>query len=110
MVVDNFPLYVNTVQLKTNVKATYTWGNTSVSSEIARTIMVYQEKPLHDGGRLAKHRDLLKSNRAICLKSRKRQAYTTHTVPARTYCERPQHSQPNEHRTSGLKHHINYYL
>ena len=79
MVVDNTPINVNNVLINIS-QATCTWDNTSdheknQDKEIQRRIMA-------GWAAYAKHRDIFKSNLAICLK---RQVCNSCVLPAKTY-------------------------
>ena len=77
MVVENTPIYVNNVLIE-NVEGSthYSLTGKNQDKEIQRRIMA-------DWASYAKHRDILKSNIAICVK---RQVCNSCVLPAMTYC------------------------
>ena len=80
MVADNTPINVNNV-LIANVQATCTWDNTTASKEKKQDKEI-QRRIMAGWAAYAKHRDIFKSNLAICLK---RQVYNSCVLPAMTY-------------------------
>ena len=95
MVVDNTPINVNNVLIENFQGYVYLGQHYSLKEknqdkEIQRRIMA-------GWAAYAKHRNIFKSNLAICLK---RQVYNSCVLPAMTYVvQRPGH-WPNKHRTN----------
>ena len=81
MVVDNTPINVNNVLIENVPGYTCTWDNTTASRKRTRTKRYNEESWQAAWAAYAKHRDIFKSNLAICLK---RQVYNSCVLPAMT--------------------------
>ncbi len=96
MVVDNTPINVNNVQIK-NVPG-YVYLGQHYSLKEKNQHKQIQRRIMAGWAAYAKHRDIFKSNLAICLK---RQVYNSCVLPAMTWCRDLDTDQTSTEQTCG---------